>query len=263
VTTDLFCLHGFLGAAADWKQSFAAARADGQVEVQAVDWLAEFGTASATWDALAARVNSWAREAKTSAPQHGARRPILVGYSLGGRVAMHALIAAPEQWSGAVIISANPGLASRDERDRRREHDAEWAARFRRDEWRRTIADWNAQPVFAGEDPQLSREESDDARAAAVVGLERWSLGTQRDLRPGLRALGLPVLWLAGERDTKYVALMRECAGLNPRFAYAEVPGAGHRAPWTRAPYFEKVVRDWMDTVPALASQQHEDAQPT
>jgi 2-succinyl-6-hydroxy-2,4-cyclohexadiene-1-carboxylate synthase len=97
----------------------------------------------------------------------------------------------------------------------------------------------------------------------AALALERWSVANQLDLRGALRRLSVPVLWVAGARDTKYVALMQECAALNPHFQYAEVPGVGHRAPWTGGAYFEKVVRDWLDAVPIIAAQVHEDAQTT
>lgn len=178
---------------------------------------------------------------------------------------MHALLAAQQQWDGAVIVAANPGLPAGDQRARRLAHDREWAQRFRQDAWPRVLCDWNAQPVFAGESFPAEREESAEARECAAAALERWSVGGQSDLRDALRQSVRPVLWVAGERDTKYAALMRECAGLNQRFGHAEIPGAGHRAPWTAAAYFESVVREWIDTLaPAHATTAvHEDVQTT
>lgn len=260
-SAELFCLHGFLGGASDWEAVFATGKA--ARNVHSVDWLAESGTAASSWTQIAARVNAWALSSAAPGADGEGRRRILVGYSLGGRVAMHALLASPAQWSGAVIVAANPGLRSVPEREQRLAHDREWARRFKTGDWDAVIADWNAQSVFAGEAAPMARPESARSRDAAVTALERFSVARQDDLRPALRHLALPVLWVAGARDTKYVSLMRECAALNSRFRFVEVPGAGHRAPWTGAAYFEKVVRDWIDTVPIMASHEHEDAQPT
>jgi len=52
--------------------------------------------------------------------------PYLVGYSMGGRLALHSLIAQPKLWKGATIISAHPGLSTEEERVARRRKDAEW-----------------------------------------------------------------------------------------------------------------------------------------
>jgi 2-succinyl-6-hydroxy-2,4-cyclohexadiene-1-carboxylate synthase len=264
VTADLFCLHGFLGSAADWDAAVDAANP--MQRVHAVDWLTRYGLTASTWEELAARVNGWALAAAPVGPRAVAApvaERVLVGYSLGGRVAMHALIAAPAQWTGGVIIAANPGLASAAERERRLAADRTWADRFRAEPWHHVIAEWNAQPVFAGEAPPFERPDTPVAREAAVVALERWSVANQLDLRRALGRLTRPVLWIAGERDVTYAALMRECAALNPRFQYVQVPGAGHRAPWTSRAYFEKVLRDWLTALPTLAARVHEDSQTT
>lgn len=255
MSAELFCLHGFLGDATDWDHTLLGPA--WRPHVHAFDWLARSGLTAPTWDALAQAVNEWAVGVPTRDTQP---RRVLLGYSLGGRVAMHALVAAPALWAGAIIVAANPGLASDDERRRRLAQDRAWAERFRCDAWSKVMADWNAQPVFAGEAPPFARAESPEARTAAVAALELWSVANQRDLRGELRALRVPVLWVAGERDVKYAALMRECAALNPGFQFAQVPAAGHRVPWTRGQaggaYFEKVVADWIADLPRQTPSQ-------
>ena len=67
---------------------------------------------------------------------------VLVGYSMGGRLALQALIdGAP--FDRAVIISA--GLNLEENRDERRARDEAWARRFESDPWDEVIRDWNAQ----------------------------------------------------------------------------------------------------------------------
>ncbi|MEM9018577.1 MAG: hypothetical protein AAGC68_16320, partial [Verrucomicrobiota bacterium] len=65
----------------------------------------------------------------------GMESPILAGYSLGGRLALHALAIHPDRWSGAVIASAHPGLECVEDRLARRSSDQVWAARARDGSW--------------------------------------------------------------------------------------------------------------------------------
>jgi 2-succinyl-6-hydroxy-2,4-cyclohexadiene-1-carboxylate synthase len=168
----------------------------------------------------------WARRFIASDRQAS---PILVGYSLGGRLALHALLQAPQKWRAAVLISTHPGLSSESERERRRAHDAQWAERFDGAPWETVIAQWNAQPVFAADRAVPPREENRFDRGKLALALRQWSLGSQTDLSDRLGELKLPVLWIAGELDSKFADLARRSAALCPQGRFSLIPGAGHR----------------------------------
>jgi 2-succinyl-6-hydroxy-2,4-cyclohexadiene-1-carboxylate synthase len=228
-------LHGFLGLPGDWDKVFPE---DEFGAVSKPSWVPLLNglTGDRALHSLAKALNKRAQGDET-----------LVGYSMGGRIALHMLLeGGAHLWRGAVIVSASPGLPSEAERERRAAQDARWADRFRRDPWRRVVADWNAQPVFAA-DPPLRRDESDFDREQLANALERGSVGLQADLRPALRALDIPVLWIAGEQDEKYAALAEECAALNPAFEFTILDGSGHRAPWTATEQFRRAVKAWID----------------
>ena len=170
-------------------------------------------------------------------------RPVLLGYSMGARLAMHAALLAPDLFSGLVLVSGNPGLANEEERHARRMDDERWASRFESEEWASVMREWNAQPVFAGGEI-VERPES--RRAGAVCALRAWSLGRQLDLAPHLRGLDLPILWIAGERDTKFAAIARGIRFLDPRSAVWLAPSAAHRVPWEAREVFVARVEDWI-----------------
>ena len=75
---------------------------------------------------------------------------MLLGYSLGGRLALHALLHAPELWAGALVVGADTGLADPKEREARVRWDAAWAERFLNEPWEDVLRDWDAQAVFGG-----------------------------------------------------------------------------------------------------------------
>ena len=59
-----------------------------------------------------------------------------------------------------------------------------------------------------------------------------WSLGSQQPLWHRLSEITIPVLWVVGEHDAKYIALARRAVGMLPQAKLLIAPGAGHRVPW-------------------------------
>lgn len=153
----------------------------------------------------------------------------LVGYSLGGRVAMMAACQEMPGLCGLVVEGGHPGLQSDAERDARRRSDHHWAERFRHDALADVFTDWYQQPVFASLDAQqretlvVLRSQNNGETLAAM--LEATSLAVQPDLRDALNARAFPFYYLCGERDSKFCALAAELAATRH-----VIRNAGHNA---------------------------------
>lgn len=215
----LVCLHGFLGQAQDWDPVIPD-----QISAQKLELFSNSGNpfprpfhfhTSANW------LNS-----EVAVHQ---RTRVIAGYSLGGRIAMHALVASPEVWQGAILLSTHPGLLDASERVKRLEVDQKWSERFRKENWRDLISEWNDQLVFQGGVKVPDRMESEFDRLSLAEALIGYSLGNQEDLRHGLATLRLPILWLVGEKDDRYTNIAQKVALINPNIQLKIVPGAGHR----------------------------------
>jgi len=175
-------------------------------------------------------------------------RQILLGYSMGGRLAAHLLLRAPELFGAAVFVSTHPGLVTQQERDERQVADARWAEKWKTAAWPVLQAEWNAQSVFQSKysKPQPHRETDFD-REILAQAMTTWSLGQQANLRPGLEALMQRQLWVAGEDDLKFVKLSEEMATRSDRSDAVIVPWAGHRVPWDNPSGFVTAVRSFLD----------------
>lgn len=209
----ILALHGNLGTPEDWNLP-------GLPDIHTID----------LWDHVDLDFHEFASE--LAGPlSDGLEKPILAGYSLGGRLALHALAAFPDRWSGAVIVSAHPGLCCIEDRIVRRSSDVIWAERARTMKWSTFLDQWNAQPVFGQVTPVLrARQESLEARRAAIAtAFEIWSLGRQDDLRNRLGRFAGPIVWITGENDVRFTRLGAEMAAVFPDFRHVVVPGAGHR----------------------------------
>ena len=154
----------------------------------------------------------------------------LIGYSLGGRVAMYFACQQPRAGlKGLIVEGGHPGLQSESERRRRREGDLHWAGRFACDALAGVFSDWYRQPVFAslndGQRAALAAQKAHNNGVALAEMLMATSLSAQPDLRPALAGRGYPFHYLCGERDEKFRALARALDA-----PCTLIPLAGHNA---------------------------------
>lgn len=158
----------------------------------------------------------------------------LCGYSMGGRVALHVALAAPERVARLVLIGANPGIEPTGERAARLLDDERQARSLESGPFEEWIERWRGQPLFARDPPGVGELARADQRrndplalAAAMRGL---GTGSMTPLWGRLRELRMPVLLLVGERDEKFAAIARRTLELLPDGSLAVLPG-GHNLP--------------------------------
>lgn len=179
------------------------------------------GTRPATDDDLWAVAHSLAGELD---------RGPLVGYSMGGRIALHIALAHPDKVSRLVLISTTPGIEDERERATRRDSDEALATRLEELGVEAFIDEWMSGPLFRSYAP--TETDMASRRSNTVAGLasslRHQGTGTQDDLWPRLTGLVMPVLLIVGGADTKFLAINRRMASLIGDVELVEVAGAGH-----------------------------------
>src|SRR6478752_2228849 len=135
----------------------------------------------------------------------------LVGYSMGGRIALPVALAAPERIERLVLVATTAGIEDAGERAQRRAADEELAAQTELGSIEDFADRWTAQPLFAGTPPQAAAvwradilDNEPTALAAALRGL---GTGAMEPLWDRLGELQMPATVLAGEHDPKFQAL--------------------------------------------------------
>jgi 2-succinyl-6-hydroxy-2,4-cyclohexadiene-1-carboxylate synthase len=216
-----------------------------------------FAGTGRVWDPVVARLDG--ERYRPLAPDlrgHGtaaARRPIsfegcvedvldlvghpftLVGYSMGGRIALQAALAAPERIERLVLVATTAGIDDPAERARRRAGDEALADQIEHATIDDFVVRWTAQPLFADTPPEAAArwradmlENEPHALAAALRGI---GTGAMEPLWDRLGELTMPAIVLAGERDAKFLALGRRLADGLPNGELVVVDGAGHGIP--------------------------------
>jgi 2-succinyl-6-hydroxy-2,4-cyclohexadiene-1-carboxylate synthase len=159
-------------------------------------------------------------------------RLTLAGYSMGGRVALHAALALGDRLARLVLIGASPGLADPAERAARAADDAALADRIEAIGVEAFVREWGAQPLFAGM-PRGIAELADADRlrntaAGLAAALRGLGTGAMPSLWGRLGELALPVELVVGERDEKFGAIAERMAAELTDVRVHVVPGAGH-----------------------------------
>lgn len=231
----IWALHGFLGRGADWAPFHALLRELTGAEPQTPDLFSSPTKKPAS---------EWGEEfsARVAAIDPN---PSLIAYSMGGRLAFHAMLARPRLFRSAVLISTGLGIEDPDRRMARKKADERWADRFETEEWNELLAAWNAQDVFAGSPPMAERREVDYDRFALGAALRFWSPASHEPLTGRLKAIEASVLLVAGARDARYVLEAERAAASLRNGDVWVVPGAGHRVPWERPESFRDALRSF------------------
>ena len=222
----IWCLHGAVGMADDWRGFSVPGWAVKRVDLwRFLDCcpmeMPDFGVA----------LNEEAQAVEG--------QKVLLGYSMGGRLALHALLEGGF-WDAGVIVSAHPGLAE-EEKVARRARDAEWAAEALKGDWKEFLDEWNGQAVLEDCGSRIAdcgmkfadRARLEMRRQAVARSFMDWTLGRQEALGGRIGEVGCPLLWAVGEKDEKFRGLAGRIDGVEHWVA----PGAGHRVPWESAEF--------------------------
>jgi 2-succinyl-6-hydroxy-2,4-cyclohexadiene-1-carboxylate synthase len=162
-------------------------------------------------------------------------RFVLCGYSMGGRIALHVALAAPDRIGRLVLVATTAGIEDEADRAARRAADEELAT-FAESATIEAFADrWMAQPIFDGTPPAAARSWREDLLrndpGALAAALRSLGTGTMTPVWDRLGELTMPAAVLAGERDAKYVTIGERLVAQLPEAELVVVPRAGHGLP--------------------------------
>ncbi len=209
----IWALHGNMGDVRDWMAL--------DIEVTSIDLWAELKDGPV-------RLEHWGETFAARVAQYDPA-PILMGYSMGGRLALHAMAARPELWKGAILISTHPGLGSETERHTRVAEDEVWAMKARTIRWGDFLDEWNSQFVLKNGRASEHEWELEKRREQVATSFECWSTGHQRHLGGHLSACHFPVLWVTGQLDRRFNFLAEGMTGVLPDMEHVVIPDCGHR----------------------------------
>ncbi len=245
------CLHGFMGTGEDWVPLMQ--RLSEHTRCIAVD-LPGHGKTRGDLEK-----NPWKNVMQEMIRLFNALTippPVVLGYSMGGRLAIAIAEAMKYQVRGLIVESALPGIDDELERLERYHQDLERALDLTIQDFDQFLQRWYDQPLFASlrqhpEFQQLMEQRfRDNDPLQLAIALKVLSVAHQPSYWQWLGATTLPVLFLAGEKDAKYAAIAQRVAALHNASVRVEiVPGAGHTIHFEAPERFAQLVEQFLSQV--------------
>lgn len=248
----LIFLHGFLGDRQDW--SFALQMLQSRYYCIAPD-LPGHGDNHQVLPEQELTFEWLATGLKQFLDQLGVAQAHLVGYSMGGRLALYFSIRYPTLVRSLILESASPGIEESTERQARYQQDAQRATQIITHGLDAFIEKWYQMPLFAGlwDNPELletikARRKQNDPIAVARC-IQELSPGIQPSLWHKMGEILAPVLLLAGAKDLKYQLLVEKMVTKMPRAQLEIAPGAGHTIHLEKPQWFIQQLHNFLVTL--------------
>ncbi len=246
----LVLLHGFTGSGASWAPHLPAFAT--RFFTVTIDLLGH-GRSDVPGDPDRYRIEQAADDILAVFDQLGLTRAAVLGYSMGGRLALFLATAAPERISALVLESSSPGIRDEAARRDRAVRDAALADAIERDGIVAFVDRWERLPLFAtqarlpdAERAALRAQRLAQSPAGLANSLRGMGHGVQPPLFERLAAIPMPALILVGALDRAYCALGREMAGLIPNARLAIIPDAGHAVHLEQPEAFRRTVDEFL-----------------
>ena len=246
----LLLLHGFTGSAATWTALIDALPP--HFCTIAPDLIGH-GRSDSPLDAERYRMAHCVADLLAMLDALEVERADVLGYSMGGRLALHLATAAPDRVGALVLESSSPGIADAAERQARAAADQALAESIKREGLAAFVERWERLPLFAS---QASLPEDTRARLhtqrlrnnplGLANSLRGMGAGQQEGLWDRLASLDIPTLLIAGELDVKYRVLASQMATALPNARAVIVPGGGHAVHLEQPQSFAKNVLEFL-----------------
>jgi 2-succinyl-6-hydroxy-2,4-cyclohexadiene-1-carboxylate synthase len=176
---------------------------------------------------------------------------VLVGYSLGGRLALRAALRSPESLTALVLVGSTAGIEDGPMRVTRAEADEKLASWMEAMPIEDIVGLWERQPLFADQPETLVEAQragrlSHDPRELALL-LRTAGQAALDPVWHELRTLDVPLLAIAGARDEGYSAAAKRIAAAAPNARAAIVEDAGHAAHLQRPDEIARLITEFLD----------------
>jgi 2-succinyl-6-hydroxy-2,4-cyclohexadiene-1-carboxylate synthase len=228
----LVLLHGFTGDTSIWhavRQYFARSH-----QVIAIDILGH-GQSDKPYDVSAYHMARVADDICAILDALAVGRAHLLGYSMGGRLALYLATQFSDYFCSLILESASPGLVTQEERDDRRDRDHALADKIEAngilwfvDFWEK-LSLWDSQKQLSDAILQTQREQRlRNSPHGLANSLRGMGTGVQPSLWASLAHLSLPTQLIVGEHDTKFLRINQQMLEMIPQARMTPIPNAGH-----------------------------------
>ena len=244
----LALLHGFTGDSSTWQELIAAF--SGDFRVIRLDILGH-GKSDKPASTSSYEMSAVAADFIDVLNQLGILQTHLLGYSMGGRLALYLALFFADRLLSLALESASPGLADEGARAERRRRDEALADRIEAQGMNWFVAYWEKLPLWAAQSRRLIAAQRSQRLANNPLGLANslrgMGTGAQPNLWAALPTLALPTCLITGERDVKFRRINQRMDAAMPQSRLSIIPAAGHNAHLEQPAAFHRALRSFLN----------------
>lgn len=243
-------LHGFTGSAMNWEPFFALFK--DQFKVIAIDLLGH-GKTESPRDASRYTMEETVEDLAELFSRLRIEKAILLGYSMGGRVALSFASTYPEQVEAMILESSSPGLQQEEERQQRRKNDAALAQFIEDQGIESFVQRWEDISLFESQKSlpenrkhEIRKQRLTNSSIGLANSLRGMGTGSQPSWWDELHNLDFPILLLVGDKDLKFCKIAEKMHETLPQSKKIKINDAGHTIHVEQPQIFGKIVLDFV-----------------
>lgn len=244
----LILLHGFTGSVTTWEQ--VVAQLPTNIRIIAIDLLGH-GKTDAPTNPSRYSMEEQVKDLEEVFTALNLEVFSLLGYSMGGRVALSYAEAYPHRIKQLILESASPGLETEEERLLRRKSDEHLADKIEKDGITAFVNQWENIPLFHSQKKLPSKvqkvirnERLSQKEIGLANSLRSMGTGAQKSLWSKLHQFKMPVYLLTGELDVKFCNIAKQ---MKKQIAFGEhiiIKNVGHAIHVENPTQFATIVKD-------------------
>lgn len=247
----IFLLHGFTGSGKDW--DFLTTKLPAKYFPVAIDIIGHGKSDSPNEKAYYSEDNL-VKQLHKVIQYFGYEKNILLGYSLGGRIALSYLLKFPEYIQGLILESSSPGITEAKERILRIANDEKLAESINRIGIEKFVENWINQPFFSSL-KNLSRQKFHELYERRILNnpvgisniLTEFSQGKMFPKWNLLEKLSFPILLISGALDKKYCEINKRFERMNKNVQIKIVENCGHNVHLEKEEEFINLVNSFLE----------------
>jgi 2-succinyl-6-hydroxy-2,4-cyclohexadiene-1-carboxylate synthase len=249
----LLLLHGFTGSLKTWKPFLPVLTKTHKVI--AVDIIGH-GSSHSPNDSTRYTMENVSADLLLLLNKLNIEKVRILGYSMGGRLALFFACTYPEHIDKLILESSSPGLETKDERIARVRQDEALAEFIVDNPIEVFIERWENIPLFQSQkaladnvQDKLTKERLNNHTVGLANSLRGMGTGVQPSLWNKLSSLQVPVLLIVGEQDEKFCIIAEKMRKLLPNAQIKKISQTGHAIHLESPQTFVTIVLDYLHTV--------------
>lgn len=243
-------LHGFTGSVDDW--SDLAKKLENLCEPISVN-LAGHGPSDHPADISEYTIDAEIDRLLRIVKSRMIETFVLVGYSMGGRIALSFACRYPNRLRGLILESTTAGIEDEDERKLRVKNDEDLACFIESNDIEVFVDRWMSLPLFGSQNKmpadrlvELRTRKLRNSGKALANSLRAAGTGRMKPLWDCISNLTMPVLLISGSLDTKFTEINKKMASLIPNCKHIVSDDAGHTVHFEKPEMYHQVVKDFI-----------------